>query len=263
MINHIQMDEIFRKYKEILENKRYYDVGFEPVDGKSYSIYSVQFNKDIDETSTFTKEQQEAINKAYEQMVPNRSARLFSHSGLGWGTMVTPYLSAEELDAYKNICTSCDEAARHKMNTHNFLKIIYVYKNDGHVYKPKGNFFEIYQDFTQDEFIEYTVRELLGSTDREINVYCIPLRLRIVASKIPIDVESTKKIVWELTPNLKMENVERGLELLGQYVIKNGNVEKHAFKPRKLKKPSRSKVSKSPQKRRKSKNKRSPKPRRR
>ena len=178
----------------------------------------------------------------------DRADRVLSHTGLGWGTMVTPFLSDIEKGAYSEVSDSFKTAVNHRINAHNFLEIIYVYKNDGNVYKSKGNVFETYTDFTQDEFIEYTVRELLSSTDREINVYCIPLRLRIVASKIPIDVKSTKKIVWELTPNLKMENVERGLELLGQYVIKKGVFEKHAFKPRKFKKSSRSKVSKSTQK---------------
>ena len=262
------MDEFFRKYKEILENKRYYDVGFEPVDGKSYSIYSVQFNKDIDKTYTFTKEQQEAINTEYEQMVPDRAARLFSHSGLGWRTNVTKYLPRNVKDAYKEVSKSFRRAANHRFNDDNFLEIIYVYENYT-LSEAKGNFFRIYQDFTQDEFIEYTVRKLLGSKDREIDAYCAPLDLRIVASKIPIeDVNSTKRMLQ--SENDKLMKVERELAFLGQYVMKNGNVEKHAFKPRKLKKPSRSKVSKSPQKRRKSKSKsknkskkRSPKPRRR
>jgi hypothetical protein len=187
--------------------------------------------------------------------IPDRAERVLGHSGLGWGTMVTHYLPGDVKDAYSRVSKSLKTAVNHRLNDDNFLEIIYVYKNDGHVYKPKGNFFEIYQDFTQDEFIEYTVRELLGSTNREIDAYCAPIDLRIVASKIPIDVESTKKIVRELTPNLKMENVEIGLELLGEYVIKKGVFEKHAFKPRKLKNPSRSKVSKSPQKRRNLKNK--------
>jgi hypothetical protein len=200
----------------------------------------------------------------------DRAERVLSHTGLGYGINVTRFLSDIEKGAYSEVSKSFETAVNHRINTHNFLEIIYVYKNDGRVYKSKGNSIEGFPDFTQDEFIEYTVRELLGSTDREISAYSDTLRLRIVASKIPIDVESTKKIVWELTPNLKMENVERGLEFLGQYVIKKGVFEKHAFKPRKLKKPSRSKVSKSAQKCRnlknKSKNKskkRSPKPHRR
>ena len=75
MINHIHMDEIFRKeifrrYKNILDNKSYYDVVFDvgDVGRESYSIYSVPFKKDINEKSTFTKEQQEAIQNAYKQM---------------------------------------------------------------------------------------------------------------------------------------------------------------------------------------------------
>ena len=199
-----------------------------------------------------------------------RSEIVLGHSGLGYGTIVTPFLSSDERIPYQRICKACNKAVKHPINADNFLEIIYVYKNDGNIYKSKGNFFETYQDFTQDEFIEYTVRKLLGSTNSEIAGYCVPIRLRIVASKIPIDVNSTKKSVWELTSNLIMENVERGLELLGEYVIKKGVFEKHAFKPRKLKKPSRSKVSKSAKKRRNLKNKskskskkRSPKPRRR
>jgi hypothetical protein len=255
------MDEIFRKYKEILENKHYYDVVFEPVDGKSYSIYSVQFNKDIDETYKFNEKQQEAINTAYEQMVPNRSTRLLGHSGLGYGTNATKFLSRKELNAYQSTCTSCNKAARHKINTHNFLEIIYVYENYT-LSEAKGNFFSTREKFIQDEFIKYTVRKLLGSKDREIDAYCAPIDLRIVASKIPIeDVKSTKRMLQ--SENDKLMKVERDLVFLGQYVMKNGNVEKHAFKPRKLKKPSRAKVSKSAQKRHKSKSKRSPKPHRR
>ena len=200
-----------------------------------------------------------------------RSEIVLGHSGLGYGTIVTPFLSSDERIPYQRICKACNKAVKHPINADNFLEIIYVYKNDGNIYKSKeDNFFETYQDFTQDKFIEYTVGELLGSTNSEIAGYCVPIRLRIVASKIPIDVNSTKKIVSELTSNQKMENVERGLELLGEYVIKKGVFEKHAFKPRKLKKPSRSKVSKSAKKRRNLKNKsksksrkRSSKPRRR
>jgi hypothetical protein len=123
-------------------------------------------------------------------------------------------------------------------------KIIYVYKNNSN--RPKtDNFFEIYGMLEEDKFIELTVRRLLKSANSEIDAYCFELDLRIFASKIPI-------------------------ELLGEYVIKKGVFEKHAFKPRKLKKPSRAKVSKSAKKRRNLKNKskskskkRSPKPRRR
>ena len=203
--------------------------------------------------------------------MPNRAQKVFDHSSLGWGKMVTPFLSSVEMLPYQGICKDCDKAVKHPINADNFLEIIYVYKNDGNIYKSKeGKFFKTNQAFTQDEFIEYTVRVLLGSTNSEIVGYCVPIGLRIVASKIPIDVNSTKENVWVLTSNLKIENVERGLELLGEYVIKKGVFEKHAFKPRKLKKPSRSKVSKSAKKRRNLKNKskskskkRSPKPRRR
>jgi hypothetical protein len=185
----------------------------------------------------------------------DRAERVLGHSGLGYGTNVTPFLSRDVKDAYNNVSKSFRRAVSHRINVDNFLEIIYVYKNDGNVYESKGNSIEGFSSLTQDEFIEYTVGELLGSTDREISAYSDALRLQIVASKIPIDVKSTKKIVRELTSNLKIENVERGLELLGEYVIKKGVFEKHAFKPRKLKKPSRSKVSKSPQKRRNLKNK--------
>ena len=204
-----------------------------------------------------------------QMAMSNRAQKVFDHSSLGWGKMVTPFLSSVEMLPYQGICKACDKAVKHPINADNFLEIIYVYKNDGN-YKSKGNFFTISQNFTQDKFIEYTVKELLSSTNNEIAGHCVPTGLRIVASKIPIDVNSTKTNVWELTSNLKMENVEKRLELLGEYVIKKGVVEKHAFKPRKLKKPSRAKVSKSAKKRRnlknKSKNKskkRSPKPHRR
>ena len=132
-------------------------------------------------------------------------------------------------------------------------KIIYVYKNNSN--RPRTyNFFEIYRMSEEDKFIELTVRRLLESANSEIDAYCFDLDLRIFASKKPIIEE----------------------ELLGEYVIKKGVFEKHAFtfKPRKLKKPSRAKVSKSAKKRRNLKNKskskskskskkRSPKPRRR
>ena len=200
----------------------------------------------------------------------DRAEKVLGQRGLGYGTIVTPFLSSDERIPYQRICNACDKAVKHPINADNFLEIIYVYKNDGNIYKSKGKFFKTNQAFTQDEFIEYTVRVLLGSTNSEIVGYCVPIGLRIVASKIPIDVNSTKENVWVLTSNLKIENVERGLELLGEYVIKKGVFEKHAFKPRKLKKPSRSKVSKSAKKRRNLKNKskskskkRSPKPRRR
>ena len=186
----------------------------------------------------------------------DRPKIVFGHSGLGYGTIVTPFLSSDERIPYQRICKACDKAVKHPINADNFLEIIYVYKNNSNR-RPKGgynyNFFEIFARLTKDEFIEYTVRKLLDSTDTKIRGYSIPLDLRIVASKIPITAE-------ELL----------GEELLGEYVIKKGVFEKHAFKPRKLKKPSRSKVSKSAKKRRNLKNKskskskkRSPKPRRR
>lgn len=151
----------------------------------------------------------------------DRPEIVFGHSGLGYGTIVTPFLSSDERIPYQRICKACDKAVKHPINADNFLEIIYVYKNDGNIYNSKeGKFFKTNQAFTQDEFIEYTVRVLLGSTNSEIVGYCVPIGLRIVASKIPIDVNSTKENVWVLTSNLKMENVERGLELLGEYVIK-------------------------------------------
>jgi hypothetical protein len=124
------------------------------------------------------------------------------------------------------------------------------------------------EDITEDKFIENIVRKLLSSTDRVIFAYCDTLKLRIVASKTPIQVKDTKIIVPE-EKNGESVDVEKELEFLGKYVMKDGDVVKNAFKPRKLKKPSRAKVSKSAQKRRKSKSKsknkskkRSPKPRR-
>jgi hypothetical protein len=244
MINHIHMDEIFRKYKEILENKRYYDVVFEPVDGKSYSIYSVPFNKDIDKTYTFNEKQQEAINTAYEQMVPTRSARLFSHSGWGYGTNLTRYLSRKELGAYKNICTSCKKAAEHRFNDDNFLEIIYVYEDPRNKYKKGVIYYTetalIHKSY--EEFIKFAVERFLEGSKDEMKIYSIGLGIRIVVSE---------KEITELNP-----------PLVHYFMRKDGHL-KDAFKPRKLKKPSRAKVSKSAQKRRKSKSKRSPKPRRR
>ena len=185
-----------------------------------------------------------------------RSEIVLGHSGLGYGSIVTGFLTEKEKPAYGSLSTIFKTAVKHPINADNFLEIIYVYKNNSNR-RPKGgynyNFFEIFARLTKDEFIEYTVRKLLDSTDTKIRGYSIPLDLRIVASKIPITAE-------ELL----------GEELLGEYVIKKGVFEKHAFKPRKLKKPSRSKVSKSAKKRRNLKNKskskskkRSPKPRRR
>ena len=107
-------------------------------------------------------------------MPDDRAERVLGHTGLGYGTIVTPFLSSDERIPYQRICKACNKAVKHPINADNFLEIIYVYKNDGNIYKSKGNFFETYQE---DEFIEYTVRELLGSTNSEIAGYCVPIRL--------------------------------------------------------------------------------------
>lgn len=185
----------------------------------------------------------------------SRAEKLLGHSCYGYGNNISGYLSSEEKGAYKNICISCQKAVNHPfINANNFISIIYVYKNYANMYKPKtGNFFALDHDYTQDEFIEYIVRELLTSGGSDISGFCVPSGLRIVASITPINVNDTKTSVSELVFKDgigEIVEVERGLELLGEYFLnKDDVVEKHAFKPRKLKKP------KSTQKRLKNKSK--------
>ena len=138
-------------------------------------------------------------------------------------------------------------------------EIIYVYKDSGNSYKT-SDFFETAINYTQEDFINFTIKELFSSRYGKIKGYCIPSRLRIVASKTPIDVEKVPKTPWLELKNGEFVETLRGIELLGKYVNKDGVFKKHAFKPRKLKNSRH----KSVQKRRKSKSKkRSPKPRRR
>ena len=179
-----------------------------------------------------------------DDKIPNRAERLFGHTGWGRGTYVTSFLSREELDAYKNICTSCNKAVNHRINDDNFLEIIYVYEDPGNKYK-KGVIYYTETGLNHksyEEFIKYAVERFLEGSKDEMKIYSIRLGIRIVVSE---------KEITELNP-----------PLVHYFMRKDGHL-KDAFKPRKLKKPSRSKVSKSAQKRRKSKSKRSPKPRRR
>ena len=69
-----------------------------------------------------------AMQNHIKMAIDDRTERLLGHSGLGYGTNVTRFLSREELGAYKNTCTSCNKAVNHLINAHNFLEIIYVYK---------------------------------------------------------------------------------------------------------------------------------------
>lgn len=59
---------LYEKYKKILDNKSHYDLVFEAMGGKHYSIYSVLFDKNIDETYIFTEEQKWAIDTSYEKI---------------------------------------------------------------------------------------------------------------------------------------------------------------------------------------------------
>jgi hypothetical protein len=173
----------------------------------------------------------------------DRAPRLFGHSGLGYGINVTRYLSSKEKRAYQG--TSCNKAVSHRFNDDNFLEIIYVYKED-----PRNKYKKGVIDYTEtalihksdEEFIKFAVERFLEGSKDEMKIYSIGLDIRIVVSE---------KEITELNP-----------PLAHYFMRKDGHL-KDAFKPRKLKKPSRSKVSKSAQKRRKSKSKHSPKPRRR
>ena len=187
----------------------------------------------------------------------DRAERVFGHSGIGYGSIVTGFLTEKEKPAYRSLSKIFKTAVDHQINADNFLEIIYVYKNYGNIYKT-GNFFvtDELDKKTQEEFIDYTIKELLSSGLDKINGHYIPYGLQIVASKTPINVEETPKTSMLELKNGEIVEISRGIEFLGEYVKKDG-----VFKHLKFKNSQ----YKSVQKRRKSKskNKRSPKRRQR